>query len=166
MTASSPTLGFTQPPIQWVSGFLSPGVKWLGREAIHSPPSIPEVKEAWNYIFIPSYVFTLWYSVKNRMSSWRGTRDNFTSTFSIIKVTALCEDSSPKFCMQFSYSYSSYMSVLISLLYFCVLWILGEMKISLRITVTIPCLLHASAVRKITWALCFHTLLICVLTSK
>jgi hypothetical protein len=24
-----------QPPIQWVPGTLSPGVKWLGREADH-----------------------------------------------------------------------------------------------------------------------------------
>jgi hypothetical protein len=35
---SSPRpLGPTQPPIQWASGALSPGVKWPGREADHSP---------------------------------------------------------------------------------------------------------------------------------
>jgi hypothetical protein len=28
----------TQPPIQWVSGALSSGIKQLGREADHSPP--------------------------------------------------------------------------------------------------------------------------------
>jgi hypothetical protein len=32
-TASRPTLGPTQPPIQWVPGVLSLGVKRLGREA-------------------------------------------------------------------------------------------------------------------------------------
>jgi hypothetical protein len=33
--SSGPALGFTQPPIQWVRGALSPGVKWPGREADH-----------------------------------------------------------------------------------------------------------------------------------
>jgi hypothetical protein len=37
-------LGPTQPPIQWVPGALSLGVKWPGREADHSPPSSAEVK--------------------------------------------------------------------------------------------------------------------------
>jgi hypothetical protein len=32
----------TQPPIQWVPGALSPGVKHLGHEVDHSPP--PSVK--------------------------------------------------------------------------------------------------------------------------
>jgi hypothetical protein len=36
----------TQPPMQWVPGALSLGVKWLGREADHSPPSSAEVKNA------------------------------------------------------------------------------------------------------------------------
>jgi hypothetical protein len=44
-TVSRPTLGPTQPPIQWVPGALSLGVKWLGCEANHSPPSSAEVKE-------------------------------------------------------------------------------------------------------------------------
>jgi hypothetical protein len=38
-------LGPTHSPIQWVPGALSLGVKLLGREADHSPPSIAEVKE-------------------------------------------------------------------------------------------------------------------------
>jgi hypothetical protein len=40
-------LGFwdqTQTPIQWVAGVLSPGVKWLRREAYHSRHSSAEVK--------------------------------------------------------------------------------------------------------------------------
>jgi hypothetical protein len=43
-TASRPALGPTQPPIQWVPGGLSVGVKRLGREADHSHPSSAEVK--------------------------------------------------------------------------------------------------------------------------
>jgi hypothetical protein len=36
--------GPTQPPLRWVPGTLSPGVKRPGREADHSPPSSAEVK--------------------------------------------------------------------------------------------------------------------------
>jgi hypothetical protein len=32
-TVSRPTLGSTHPPIPWVQGALSLGVKWSGREA-------------------------------------------------------------------------------------------------------------------------------------
>jgi hypothetical protein len=39
-----PALGFTQPPIQWVPGALSPGVKQKGREADRSPLTSAEVK--------------------------------------------------------------------------------------------------------------------------
>jgi hypothetical protein len=46
-------LGPTQPPIQWVLGSLSLGVKWPGHEADHSPPSTAEVKNAWSYTSIP-----------------------------------------------------------------------------------------------------------------
>jgi hypothetical protein len=47
--SSRPALGTTQPPIQWVPGALSPGVKWLGREVDHSPPASAEVKKMWIY---------------------------------------------------------------------------------------------------------------------
>jgi hypothetical protein len=43
-TASSPAMVPTQPPIQWVPGTLSLGVKQLGREANHSAPSSAEIK--------------------------------------------------------------------------------------------------------------------------
>jgi hypothetical protein len=36
-TTSRPVLGPNQPPLQWVPEALSPGVKWLGREADHTP---------------------------------------------------------------------------------------------------------------------------------
>jgi hypothetical protein len=35
-TAFRPTLGSTQPPIQWVPGAVSPWVERQGREADHS----------------------------------------------------------------------------------------------------------------------------------
>jgi hypothetical protein len=56
-TSSRSALGSTQPPIQWVRGALSPGVKWPGREADHSSPSSAEVKKMWIYASTPPYVF-------------------------------------------------------------------------------------------------------------
>jgi hypothetical protein len=44
-TSSRPVLGLTQPPIQWVTGALSPGVKRPGRESDYSPPTSVEVKK-------------------------------------------------------------------------------------------------------------------------
>jgi hypothetical protein len=44
-TSSRTALGPNQPPIQWVPGALSLGVKRPGREADPSPPSSVEVKE-------------------------------------------------------------------------------------------------------------------------
>jgi hypothetical protein len=44
-TASGTALGPTQPPLKWVPGALSLGVKRPGLEADHSSPSSAEVKE-------------------------------------------------------------------------------------------------------------------------
>jgi hypothetical protein len=52
-TASRTSPGPTQPPIQWVLGVLSLGVKRPGREADHSPPSSAEVNNACNYTSTP-----------------------------------------------------------------------------------------------------------------
>jgi hypothetical protein len=54
--SSRPALGPTQPPIQWVPGALSPGVKRPGREADHSPPTNAEVKKMWFYISLHGIV--------------------------------------------------------------------------------------------------------------
>jgi hypothetical protein len=54
----------TQPPIQWVPGTLSLGVKRSRREADHSSPSNAEVKNAWSYTSIPQYAFMAWCLVK------------------------------------------------------------------------------------------------------
>jgi hypothetical protein len=51
------TLGYIQPPIQWVLVALSPGVKRPRREANHSPSASAEVKKTWIYTSTPSYVF-------------------------------------------------------------------------------------------------------------
>jgi hypothetical protein len=56
-TSSRPALGPTQPPIQWVPGHLSPGVKGPGREADYSPPTSAEVKKMWIYTSTPPYTF-------------------------------------------------------------------------------------------------------------
>jgi hypothetical protein len=57
---SRTALGPTQPPIKWVPGALSLGLKRQGREADHSPPSSAEVKNAWSYISTLQYVFMAW----------------------------------------------------------------------------------------------------------
>jgi hypothetical protein len=49
--------GSTQPPIKWVLGALSPGVKRQGSEADHSPPTSAEVKKMWIYTSTPLCVF-------------------------------------------------------------------------------------------------------------
>jgi hypothetical protein len=52
-TESRSVLGPTQPPIQWLPRVLYLGVKWPGREAVQSPPSGAEVKNAWSYTSTP-----------------------------------------------------------------------------------------------------------------
>jgi hypothetical protein len=53
VTASGPARVPTHPPIQWVLGALTSGVRRPGREADHSPPSNAEVNNAWSHISIP-----------------------------------------------------------------------------------------------------------------
>jgi hypothetical protein len=72
-TSSRPTLGPTQPPIQWVLGALSPGLKKPGREADHLPPTRVEVKQHGSIHPLP------------HTSSWSSAklvkhRDNFAFT--------------------------------------------------------------------------------------
>jgi hypothetical protein len=52
-TSSRTALGPAEPPIQRVPETLSPGVKWPGREADHSPPTSAEVKKMWVYTSTP-----------------------------------------------------------------------------------------------------------------
>jgi hypothetical protein len=84
-TASRTALEPTQPPIQWVPRALSRGVKRLGREADHLPPSSTEVTNAWSYTATPPIVLIAWCLVKHR--------DNFTvvSLTSCVSVVYLSE---------------------------------------------------------------------------
>jgi hypothetical protein len=52
-------VGPIQPPIQWVSGVLTSGIKQLGHEANHSLPPIAEVN-VWSYTSTSPYVFMEW----------------------------------------------------------------------------------------------------------
>jgi hypothetical protein len=73
-TASRTVLGPTQPPIQWIQGALSLGIKRPGREAYHSPTSSAEVK-AWVELYLHSPSTPLWCGAQLKH------RDNFTFTF-------------------------------------------------------------------------------------
>jgi hypothetical protein len=79
-TASRTALEPTQPPIQWVPGAISLGVKRPGREADHLPPSSAEVKSTWSYTSTPQYAFMAWSLVKHR--------DNLTFTFMTLSVNS------------------------------------------------------------------------------
>jgi hypothetical protein len=48
-----PAVGPYQPPIQWVPGAVSSGVKRQGREADHSPSASAEVRKMWIYTSTP-----------------------------------------------------------------------------------------------------------------
>jgi hypothetical protein len=65
--AFRPALGPTQPPIQWAPRALSLGVKWLGCEADHSPPSSAAVKNAWSYTSTPQCAFMAWCMVQTQV---------------------------------------------------------------------------------------------------
>jgi hypothetical protein len=59
-TASRPTLGPTQSPIQWVQGVISPGVKRPGCEADHSPPS--SIRDKNGGVIPPLSCMSSWHS--------------------------------------------------------------------------------------------------------
>jgi hypothetical protein len=69
-TESRTALEPTQPPIQWVPGAFSLGVKRQGCEADHPPHLVSRLKNAWSYTSTPQYAFMAWCLVKHR--------DNFT----------------------------------------------------------------------------------------
>jgi hypothetical protein len=64
-TTTSRTVGLTQPPIKWVPGALSLGVKRPRREADHSPPSNAQVKE-WVELYLHSPNTLSWRSTQLR----------------------------------------------------------------------------------------------------
>jgi hypothetical protein len=82
-TASRPTFGPTQPPINGYQGALSPGVKRPGGEANNSSPSSSKLKNACSYAFTSPYVFMAWCLMKYR--------DNFTFVpFKYPRSSAVC----------------------------------------------------------------------------
>jgi hypothetical protein len=81
-TASTrPALGPTQPPIQWVPGALSLGVKRPRREAEHSPPSSAEVK-GWVELYLYS----------PNTPSWRGAQLRHRDKFIFTLLSILMRD--------------------------------------------------------------------------
>jgi hypothetical protein len=60
-------LGPTHPPIQWVPGALSPGVKQSGHKADNSHPFSSKVKNTWMYTSTPPYVVMVWCLSKHRI---------------------------------------------------------------------------------------------------
>jgi hypothetical protein len=63
-TVSRPILGPTQPPVQWVPGALSFGVKRPVREADDSLHLVPRLRMRGAVSPLPQYVFMVWYLVK------------------------------------------------------------------------------------------------------
>lgn len=57
LTSSRAIMGSTQPPMQWVSGALSPGIKRQNREADNLPSYSSEVKNACNHTFTLPYEY-------------------------------------------------------------------------------------------------------------
>jgi hypothetical protein len=49
--------GHTKPPMRWALEFVLRGIKRLGREVNHLPPSGAEVKNEWNYTSVPLLCF-------------------------------------------------------------------------------------------------------------
>jgi hypothetical protein len=52
-SVSRPAPGPNQPPIPWVPGAPSLGVKRWRRESNHSPPTGAEIKNEWSYTSTP-----------------------------------------------------------------------------------------------------------------
>jgi hypothetical protein len=61
--ASRLALGSTRPPIQWVRGPLSLGVKWSVHEVDHLPQTSDEFKKIWLYMSTPPYVFMVYFLI-------------------------------------------------------------------------------------------------------
>jgi hypothetical protein len=59
-SVSTPFLEPTQLRIRLVSGAVSSGIKRLGREADHAPPSSAEIRNDWSYTSAPQCVFIAW----------------------------------------------------------------------------------------------------------
>jgi hypothetical protein len=84
-TTSRLALGPTLPPIPWVPGFLSLGVKWPGHEDDHSPPSSAKVKEC-TELYLHSPNVPSWHGAQTKNKKSTGTLP-FTFTFNRDEIT-------------------------------------------------------------------------------
>jgi hypothetical protein len=91
--ASRRALGPTQPPIQWVPGAPSLGVKRPDREADHSFPSSAEVKECVEHISTPPILL---HGVV--LSLKKKHRVNFTFYLYLSRTSGNGPLSPPSFC--------------------------------------------------------------------
>jgi len=103
--ASRPALGPTQPPIQWVPGALSLGVKWPGREAITHLHLMPRSRMRGAIPQLPQYAFMAWCSFKTQgqlylyltcyrsASDFRGAQMSYDSWLSAAFMSLFCAES-------------------------------------------------------------------------
>jgi hypothetical protein len=105
-TSSRPALGPTQPPIQWVLGAFSPGLKQHGREADHSPPADAEVKKMWIYTSTPPHPpsICLHGVVLKWLSTW-APLPYLTFTSYYIKMVACTLTQSISVCCAFGHKF-------------------------------------------------------------
>jgi len=64
-----------QPPIQWVPGNLSLGIKQPRHEADYSPPPCDKVKNVYRYTSIPPYIFMAWWLISLVLNETERMRD-------------------------------------------------------------------------------------------
>jgi len=67
-----------QPPVQWLLGADSPGLKRPAREADHLPLSNAEVTNVWSYTSTLPYMFMAWCLFE--------AGDKFTSTLPYLSI--------------------------------------------------------------------------------
>jgi hypothetical protein len=54
------TLGPMQPPVQWAPASFSPGLKWPGHAADHSPALVPMLRMCGTVTLLPLNAFMAW----------------------------------------------------------------------------------------------------------
>lgn len=76
-SASKPSLGQTQPPIQWITGSLPGGKAGPGRDAHHSPLSRAEVKHEYQLYLSP------------QAPTWRVAEQLYFLLYSMLKCMSM-----------------------------------------------------------------------------
>jgi hypothetical protein len=85
-TSSRLPLGPTQPLIQWLLRLFPRGVKWLGREADHSPIASAEVKKMWIYTSTAPYIFMAYLSYVKKPLTY-STSGDFNGEVNVHSLT-------------------------------------------------------------------------------